>query len=80
MIYSQELKGSTMPKDNHKESKAITKLRAQVEETSVKAVAEKLGIARGTLLGLLAGTTSPRLEVVHAAEKLGVKQSDWNSP
>jgi len=78
MIYDQELKGEHMTKEAKKtESRAIAKLRAQVEETSVKAVAEKLGIARGTLLGLLAGTTSPRLEVVHAAEKLGVRQGDW---
>lgn len=61
------------------ETKAIRKLKALLERDGAAALAEKLGIARGTLLGLVAGVTEPRLGVIQAAEKeYGIKQGDWS--
>jgi len=63
------------------DSKAIKKLKDMLEgegkTESVKSLAEKLGIARGTLTGIISGTTQPRLDVMVAAKKVGIKQEDW---
>ena len=60
------------------DTKAIKKIKTMIDGgASVASLAKKLGVARGTLLGLIAGTTSPRLDVVIAAEKLGIKQKEW---
>ena len=64
------------------DSKAIKKLKTMLEgeekTESAASLAKKLGIARGTLNGILAGTTQPRLDVMLAAKKVGIKQEDWS--
>ena len=60
------------------ESKAIRKLKAMLDAESPASLAGKLGIARGTLFALLSGRTEPRLGVMVAAKKLGIKQEEWS--
>lgn len=74
MNYGQDVKGSHMA-----DSKAIRKLKDLLEgkTESVSSLAHKLGIARGTLLGILSGQTSPRLDVITAAKQFGIKSDDW---
>lgn len=63
------------------DTKAIKKLKTLLDEQkeSVKSLADKLGVARGTLNALLAGTSEPRLGVILAAEKkFGIKQGEWS--
>jgi transcriptional regulator with XRE-family HTH domain len=60
------------------ETKAIRKLKQLLEIHGASSIAVKLGIARGTLLSLIAGVTEPRLSVLTAADKeYGIKQEDW---
>jgi uncharacterized protein YunC (DUF1805 family) len=58
---------------------AIKKLKAMLDDKTenVVSLAKKLGIARGTLLGIISGRTQPRLNVMVAAQDLGIKQGDW---
>lgn len=60
-------------------SKAIKQLKGLIEDKqeTVTSLAAKLAIARGTLLGILSGTSEPRLGVILAARKLGIDQKDW---
>jgi hypothetical protein len=64
------------------DTKAVKKLKSMVEgeskTESIASLAKKLGIARGTLNSLMAGTTLPRLDVINAAKKVGIKQEDWS--
>jgi transcriptional regulator with XRE-family HTH domain len=62
-----------------KDTKAIRKLKEllDTEKESLNTLADKLGIARGTLLAILSGRTSPRFDVVTAAKKLGIHTDDW---
>ena len=68
------------------DTKAIKKLKSLLEDKdkdgktkeSVSSLAIKLGIARGTLLGIVSGTSQPRLDVILAAKKIGIRQEDWS--
>jgi predicted transcriptional regulator len=60
---------------------AIKKLKTMLDDKTenVVSLAKKLGIARGTLLGILSGRTQPRLDVMVAAQKIGIKQTEWTT-
>jgi transcriptional regulator with XRE-family HTH domain len=61
-------------------SRAITELqnRLKTKLDTPKSLADKLGIARGTLMAILAKQTEPRLDVIRAAKKnLGIEPEAW---
>jgi len=62
-------------------SRAVKKLRGMLEgekkSESVLSLSKKLGVARGTLQGIVAGITEPRLHVILAAKALGIEPEDW---
>ena len=63
-------------------STAIKKLKELLgnkdKPESVSSLAKKIGIARGTLLGIISGTSQPRLDVMVAAKKIRIKMEDWS--
>jgi DNA-binding phage protein len=65
-----------------KPSTAIKKLKELLADKdkpeSISSLAKKIGIARGTLLGILSGTSVPRLDMMTAAKKVGIKMDDWS--
>ncbi len=77
---------SCAEENNMADTKAIKKLKSLLEDKdkdgktkeSVSSLAIKLGIARGTLLGIVSGTSQPRLDVMLAAKKIGIRQEDWS--
>jgi hypothetical protein len=63
------------------ELKAVKKLKSMIEgperTESVKTLAEKLGIARATLLGIVAGHIEARRDVIERSKKIGLTNADW---
>lgn len=61
-------------------SKAITELNTRLKTNldTAQSLADKLGVARGTLMAILAKRTEPRMDVVRAAKKhFGIEPEAW---